>query len=159
MLVVETTSAPAARAIAEITARFEFQIWPGPSGSPGGTSSSPVATIETVGREWQSTGSLPVEASRPSSTGPIRLPANSTSEPAAIASPRRRMFWPAVVAARTITPSSVRAVSSTRTTASAPAGTSAPVEIETAWPPPREPSQGAPALDSPTTVSPASPPS
>ena len=63
--------------------------------------------------------------------GDSRSPAAITRSPAAMSAPRRPMCWPtAAVAKISISfPSALRAVSSTMTTASAPAGSGAPVAI------------------------------
>ncbi len=63
------------------------------------------------------------------------------------------MFAPASTAAWIATPDGGRLVRSTITTASAPAGSIAPVEIAIAWPSPTASAAGWPARDSPTSSS------
>src|SRR3954468_12056517 len=147
-----TSSAPARRASAPIATAFESWIWPGPSGCPAGTSSSPVATMASRGRFAHEAWASPSAASIPSSAGPRSAPARSTRAPRWRSSPARRTFAPGCVSG-TSTSSPVVVTRSIGTTASAPRGITAPVEMRTAAPGWSSPSNGCPACDSPTTGS------
>ena len=130
---------------------------PGPSGCPGSVSSSPVTSSATRGRRAQRSVARPTEAATPISAGPSRSPARSTTSPAAMSSPERRMLPPASVAG-TLTRPFTCSVRSTGTTAVAPSGTSAPVEIAIASPWRTVAPAGCPARDSATTSSSAGSP-
>ncbi len=79
---------------------------------------------------------MPAVAAEPISTGPIRRPARSTVCPARRSSPIRRTLSPASTSIVGITMSSSVVVRSTWTTASAPLGSIAPVEMRIASPGP-----------------------
>ncbi len=160
--------APASRAAAVRVKLLESEIWPGPIGSPGWTSSLPVESTTTRGRGRTFTVARPIAASRPSWVGPSRVPASSTRAPAAMSLPRRRMWAASATGRRTRTSSSSTgaviasaarpvpvppSVHSTGATASAPGGIGAPVMIRAAWPGPTLGSTPAPAAMSPTTAS------
>ncbi len=158
--------APASWAAAVRVKLLESVICPGPTGSPGWTSSLPVDSTTTRGRGRTFTVARPIAASRPSWVGPSRVPASRTFEPAATSLPRRRMCAPSVTGRRTRTSSSGTgaviaaaatpvpvppSVHSTGATARAPGGRGAPVMIRAAWPGPTLGSSPAPAAMSPTT--------
>jgi hypothetical protein len=75
-----------------------------------------------------------------------------------MSSPARRMFAPGRAPSTRTLPSPAGSVRSTGTTASAPSGTGAPVEIATATPGLAGSAAGWPARDSPRTSSSASGP-
>ena len=83
-------SAPAERAWAASSQELESRIWPGPSGSPGSTSSSPVDTTVTRGRGWTGTTLRPTEASMPMAAGSRTRPRSSTTVPWRTSSPASR---------------------------------------------------------------------
>ena len=107
---------------------------PGRSGSSTPTSSSPVVTTATRGRRPARTWARAAEASRPISAAPMRIPRSSTTDPAGMSLPAVRRSRPRSTATASSTKPSSRRVSSTRITASAPAGIAAPVEIAQASP-------------------------
>ncbi len=108
---------------------------PGPSGSPGSASSSPVTSTATRGRRAQASRPRPTDAATPSSAGPSTVPRRRTTSPARTSSPARRTLSPSSDAS-TRTRSPARSVRSTGTTAVAPSGTAAPVEMRIAVPGP-----------------------
>ena len=67
--------------------------------SPGITSSSPLANSATRGRRQTVSLATPTEAARPRCCGSRRVPAATTSSPAPMSSPRRRILLPASTAA------------------------------------------------------------
>ena len=109
-------------------------IWPGPSGSPTSRSSSPVVRTMTEGRRRQRSEVRPAAAQTPITPGLTTRPGAATRSPARRSLPAARRLVPALTEARIRTAPSSSAVSSTRTTASAPAGTGAPVMIRIAVP-------------------------
>jgi hypothetical protein len=82
----------------------------------------------TRGRRAHGTSARPAETATPSSAGPSVVPAASTVARVHVLAGRAQVLAGAT-AARTSTWPSDSAASSTRTTASAPAGTTAPVEM------------------------------
>ncbi len=132
-----TGSTPISSRAASRAVRLESRIWPGPSGRPGATSSSPVDRTPTRGRVPTCTPVAPMLANTPRWAGVRAVPAPNTSSPACRSSPARRTWLPGSTAISTRTPSSpTAAVRSTITTASAPGGIGAPVMIRTASPAP-----------------------
>ena len=81
---------------------------PGRSSRSGSTSSSPVSSTETRGRRAQTGSATPPAASAPSSAAPIRVPASTTTAPAARSSPLRRTLLPGGTSARIDDPTVVR---------------------------------------------------
>ena len=108
---------------------FDSQIRPGMTGCPGSASSFPVDITVIRGRGRAVTAAWPAAASRPSCTGPSRVPAAISRSPGAASPPARRIALPGSAARRIATWSLPPSVHSTGTTASAPAGISAPVMI------------------------------
>ena len=126
-------------------------ILPGARSSTRDTSSDPVETTATRGRARTGTSRAPTAASMARSPLRTRVPDRSTMSDSRMSSPARRTSCPGVTARRTSTadPPPPPSVSSTRTTASAPAGITAPVETRTAAPGGTAPACGWPARDSP----------
>ena len=89
----------------------------------------------------------------PARRGPGACLRPAPVSPARTSSPARRISLPAGSGAATRSRPSACSASSTRSTASAPAGTIAPVEMTVASPGPSVPSYGRPARDSPTRLS------
>ena len=150
-----TTQPAAASSGASIVALLS-RIWPGRSGEPSVTSSSPVDSTATRTAGCAATERALTLASTPSTAGSTTVPARSTvvagCDIVAGAPHGRPRRSPWRRGARRLSPR--RSLSSTIATASAPAGTGAPVMIRTASPRPRTPSYGgAPAAISPTTFS------
>ncbi len=112
-------------------------------GVPGGTSSSPVASTATRGRPWTSTRARPAATSAPTWRAVMCVPAGRTRSPARRSFQAGMIDVPVLTGERMPTTSSSPAtpeaasVSSTRTTASAPGGSAAPVRMRTAVPPSR----------------------
>ena len=153
-------TAPARRARPVSIGALELWISPGPSGSPGARSSSPVHSTETRGRRVAVTEPTPAAAAAPSATGPRGVPALSTTVWARMSSPAPRMCSPGSAAALVwIASPPLRSMFSWGMTAVAPGGTAAPVEMRIASPSARRWCEGVPARDSPTicSVRPASP--
>ena len=125
---------PAARAWATSSQALESRIWPGPSGSPGSTSSSPVETTATRGRGSTGTAWRPTEASMPTAAGSTTRPRSSTTVPARTSSPASRTKPRSATGARSSTIPPSTSACSTGTTASAPGGRGPPVMIRTAVP-------------------------
>ena len=126
-----------------------------PQRPPAPTSSSPVVTTRRAGGGRRGAGSSPTDASTPSSAGPSRAPAREHRSPArtslagvadvvGVGARRATRARRSPVAAR---------VSSTRTTASAPAGTPRRSRSRRPRPAPTRASAGLPARDSSTTRS------
>jgi hypothetical protein len=111
-----------------------------------------VVRTATRGRRAHGTSAIPSEASTPSSAGPSSVPAGTATSPARTSSPARRTFRPGAVSGTLTRPSSASA-RSRATTASAPRGNTAPVEITMASPARSGRSAGRPARDSPTSAS------
>jgi hypothetical protein len=128
-----------------------------PSGVPSEASSSPVEKKATRRRRLTSTSTTPSEAISPSSAGPIFLPAGRATPPRARSSPARRVFCPSFWLAGTITAWPSTRVTSWTITVSAPAGSTAPVMMRTAWPSPTRPEKALPAKAVPTTLRRVSP--
>src|SRR5829696_4500398 len=145
--------APDARTWATSSQEFESRIWPGPSGSPGSTSSSPVDTTITCGRGWTGTTLRPTEASIPTAAGSSTRPRSSTTVPWRTSSPASRTNRRGPGSRRTSTVSPSVAVCSTGTTVSAPGGTAPPVMIRTASPGCTVGSRPVPANTSPVILS------
>ena len=151
------TSAPASAAWAASASELLSWIWAGPSGRPGGTSSSPVEMTATRGRRWTDAEACPVAASRPIAAGSSARPRSNRSKPAATSVPARRTFAPVLAAARISTVAGISdapagaSVSSTGTTVSAPGGIIAPVMIRSAVPGSTAASGARPAGTSPRT--------
>ncbi len=158
-IAVWVTTPPSRLACAARPTRFELWISPGPSGAPGGRSSSPVQRIATVGRAATGTVARPAATAAASSAGPSRVPAATTSAPATRSSPGPRTFAPGLASTCSVTAPSRSSASSWRTTASAPDGSAAPVEIRAAVAASSGPGAGWPARDSCATgsVRPAGP--
>ena len=95
--------APQLVASAASIGALELWISPGPSGSPGARSSSPVHRTATRGLRATATVAPPAATAAPSSTAPSRVPPAKTSDPDAMSSPRGRTFSPGAVAAMTST--------------------------------------------------------
>jgi hypothetical protein len=122
------------------------------------TSSSPVATIATLGRAKTSNSAQPQLAATATSAAPITRPTGRRESPARASAPRGTTFSPA----RSIRPSSIvtepsqtaTTVCSTIATASAPSGSGAPVIISMASScPTAVPCQTSPAFTDPATRS------
>ena len=107
---------------------------PGGSGSPGMTSSSPVKKQATRGRRRSGSIAVPTAAARPMAAGVSRVPAGSTTLSRAMSSARRRTQSPGRGCTAKQTPSPSTSASSCITTASAPAGSAAPVKIRATVP-------------------------
>src|SRR5699024_243902 len=152
VMLVDTVHPHACSAADSVTA-LDSQIWPGPSGRPGGTSSAPVAITPTRGRGRTSRPETPSEAAAARCRSAIRTPAGSTRSPSRTSSPGLRTNSPADRGRSTRTASPSTSVSSTGITQSAPDGTAAPVitlrasSSSTSWP------GSSPALVVPTTCS------
>ena len=108
---------------------FDSWICPCRRGSPGATSSSPVTTTHTRGARWQRSSATPEVAIAASASGRRRLPAEMTTAPAGTSVPRGRTWSPRLTGPSKETRSPFACASSTGTTASAPAGSGAPVAI------------------------------
>ena len=122
---------------------------------PGSVNSSPVTSTATVGRRAQDRTSRPIDAATPSSAGPTIAPRRRTTSPARTSSPARRMLSPSAVAStrtRPLEPSTAPA-RSIGTTAVAPLGSTAPVEMRIAAPAATSPGDGRPARASSITRS------
>ncbi len=130
---------------------LDSQIRPRASGLPGGASSFPVENTATCGRGRASTATWPAAASSPSGAGPSLLPAASSGSPGTASPPARRIAAPGVTAALIATRAVPPSVSSTGTTASAPAGSGAPVVIRRQLPGASSCSRVSPAVTSPVT--------
>src|SRR5882672_4791797 len=123
---------------ARIMCVFESRIWPGPTAWPGETSSSPVERIATRGGNATSTCACPSAASNAMVPGPITSPERASVSPTGKSSPAGRTFSPTATGARMRTVAAsgdeTASVCSIATTASAPAGSGAPVMIRIASP-------------------------
>src|SRR5690606_9120283 len=137
------TRAPAARTAASSAGPFASQTWPGPGSPSDGTSSLPVETTASETGARSGSRVMPHAAAAATWCGASTVPARSTTSPAATSDPGSRTYSPAprprttvtVDAGPPVTPLKVTwSVSSTGTTASAPAGTGAPVMMRTAVP-------------------------
>ena len=94
----------------------------------GGTTSSPVETIATRGRACTGTSVTPAAARSPRSGARSGRPAGTSTAPSATSSSARTSPAPGATGRVTsMVPGIVCAVNSTITTASAPAGSTAPV--------------------------------
>src|SRR6266487_3429214 len=109
-------------------------IRPGGRGSPGMTSSSPVKNNPRRTRRPTGSNAMPTDAASPVSCGRRRSPAGSTSPPARISLPVRRIHSPRAGTFFTTTSSPSCAQCSCITMASAPAGIGAPVKMRAAVP-------------------------
>ena len=142
-------SAPSARVAASSAQALLLRTWPARMLALISTISSPVGTMAALARGWARTAVTPTDPSTPISAGPRRRPAWTTTAPALMSPPAGRTFSPESARSSTATsrrsvllvrgsvprwPQSVRSVSSKGTTASAPAGTGAPVMIRAASP-------------------------
>ena len=151
-----TASKPLSATNERRVSRLESRIWPGCSGEPSSTSSSPVEITPTRGRGTTDTSRSPTVASSPRWPGLSTAPGSSTRSPGTTSSPTGRMWLPSGTAwvTTTVSPSGVPSVSSTITMASAPGGTGAPVMMRTASPGPTgESSPDMPARTVPATRS------
>ena len=147
-------SAPAAATRATSIGRFESRIWPRASGSPGGTSSSPVDSRPTRGRGTTVTSVRPTLASTPRWVGRSSVPAGTTTSPTCTSSPAPRTAVPGLTSSVSSTSSGPAGrLRSTITTASAPSGIGAPVMIRIASPGPTGRSGAIPAIRVATTRS------
>ena len=135
--------------------RLLSRICPGCNGDPSVINSSPVDSTATRARLVTLTVRTLTLASTPATGGVTIVPGANSSVPARMSSPTPRSAVPGATCApmRTRRPPSSRSVSSTITTASAPAGTGAPVMIRIASPGCSSWSEYAPAATSPTTAS------
>jgi hypothetical protein len=133
-----TGTNPEAATSANRVGRFESRTWPGASGAPASTSSSPVDSTPTRGRRCTATVEPPTLASTPSRPGVRTVPGVTTTSPARRSSPARRTAVPGSTGTSITTevPSDDGSVRSIMTTASAPGGTAAPVMNRTASPAP-----------------------
>ena len=130
-----TTGSPLASETAAARAyALLFTTWPGPGVSSTSTSSAPVERIATRGRRCTTTVARPTDASTPTSAGPMTAPASRTTAPGSMSSPARRTLAPGRTGTWMVTMPSRSSVSSTRTTVSAPSGTTDPVKILAAVP-------------------------
>ncbi len=127
-------SPPLAATSAVSAGPLELTIWLGPMGSPGRTTSSPVARSAMRGLRATISQGWFIAAARPMSRAVSRRPARIITSPSRKSMPASRMCCPLGVLSsiRTVSPS--RVVSSWMTMASAPAGTGPPVKIRTASP-------------------------
>ena len=82
---------------------LDSQIWPRARGVPGSASSLPVEMTATRGRGRAGTVACPAAASRPSSTGPILVPAVSSRSPGLTSPPVSRTAAPGSTGARNVT--------------------------------------------------------
>ncbi len=112
-----------------------------------------MAITDTSGRRPHSTPARPSEAATPTAAAVSLLPASSTTVPGRMSSPLRRMSLPAGTGSCRRTCPSCALTRSIGTTASVPAGTTAPVEMIAACDGPTGSLIGCPARDSPTTAS------
>ncbi len=127
-------SPPTWRTAATSIAELASKICAGPSTDPGATSSEPVERIRTCGRRCTVTLLAPIAAIRAMAAGSTTAPARSTTDPRDTSSPCGRMFADGAGRREIVTVCSPPSVHSTGTTASAPAGTGAPVITRTAAP-------------------------
>ena len=123
------SSAPAARTWAHSEWMLASRIWPGPGSAPASTSSLPVVMTATTAWGCTGTWAQPMAASTPISAGRRMRPRATTSPPAGMSSPARRMCAPRRAGADSATQPSPAWASSTGTMASAPGGRTAPVMI------------------------------
>ena len=147
------TSAPAARACQASISPLALTTCPRCGHAPTGTNSSPVQRIATRGARCTCTTECPQPASRASSPGPSSAPGSSRVAPAATSDPATRTKWPGPNAPTrsrsTSSCSPCTAQSSCAMTASAPGGSTAPVEIRSASFSPSASPCGCPAALSP----------
>ena len=104
----------------------------------------------TRGLRRHATVPTPAAATAARRAGVSLTPANATESPAATSPPRGRTCAPGSNDCEMSTVFSTWTTSSMGTTASAPSGTTAPVEMAAAQPSSSRPSKGRPAADSPT---------
>ncbi len=123
---------------------------PGPGG-PAWSSSSPVTRTRTRGAGRTVRVSWPQDAASPSNAGQTGVPAGARRLPAGASSPALRMCRPGGGTGPYTRPSSPARAASTGSTAHAPAGTCAPVEISTHSPAASAPAHTVPARTSPRT--------
>ena len=130
--------------------RLELKMAPGfmscGATSPGMTSSSPVENSATRGLRTTVRSGLPTLAARPRAAGIRRTPRCSTTDPMPTSSPERRIFWPGFGTALMRTEPAwaglppdaaawpIASHSSCISTASAPLGIGAPVNMRAAVP-------------------------
>ena len=124
-----------------------------------GTSSSPVARMATRGRTKTWSSAQPQAAASATCAAPIAVPAGSSSSPLRACAPRATMFSPFSMvrggSSRTVRSDGLPPAStcSSIITASAPAGTGAPVMISHAAPGGSGPDGACPARVEPATAS------
>ena len=121
--------------------------------SASAASSSPLSMMARLGRAPTQSSAFPDAMASASCAASTRVPAGSSMSPDAKSKPLRRM-WSAVGPSSALSArhSRSRVAFSCNSTASAPSGSIAPVEMRTAWPGPTSPVKGCPAALSPITV-------
>ncbi|GAO05621.1 hypothetical protein PSR1_04536 [Anaeromyxobacter sp. PSR-1] len=141
-------SPPASRTAAASARPFESTSSPGPGTLPGGTSSSPVGRIATLGRRRTTSSARPIPAASPTAPGSTTVPAAIATAPAARSEPRARTKRPGSAARRNTAALPARRTSSCISTASAPSGSGAPVKIRQQLPGGSAAAAGRPAYTS-----------